>query len=118
MLTSIILDAGWPVIADATFVERWQRDLIRTQARRQGVPWLILDFRVPEATLRKRIAERTDRGGDPSEATLAVLEHQLRADRPLEDDERARALEIDTGGAPEPDRVLRVLEDPARRVPM
>lgn len=116
MLTSIILAAGWPVIADATFGERWQRDLFRTQARRQGVPCLILDFRVPDATLRKRVAERSDRGGDPSEATSAVLEHQLRADRPLEDDERAGVVDIDSGGAPEPGRVLRILEHLRPRV--
>ena len=117
MLTSIILDAGWPVIADATFVERWQRDLFRTEALRRGVPWLILDFRVPEATLRKRVAERADHGRDVSEATLAVLEHQIRADQGLGDDERFGALEIDARGGLGPDRVLQVLEDLGRRYP-
>ena len=117
MLTSIILDAGWPVIADATFAERWQRELLTGQAARRGVPWLILDFRVPEATLRKRVAERANRGGDASDATLAVLEHQLRADQQLGDDERASALEIGADGRPGPDRVLQVLEDLGRRHP-
>ena len=117
MLTSIILDAGWPVIADATFAERWQRELLRGQALRRGVPWLILEFRVPEATLRKRVAERADRGGDASEATLAVLEHQMRADQRLGDDERTWALEIDARGGPGSDRVLQVLEDLGRRHP-
>jgi len=110
-LAATLLDAGWPVIADAAFVERGQRDLLRAQARRLGVPWLILDLRAPEATLRKRVAERTGRGGDPSEATLAVLEHQIRDKRPLEDDERAHTLEIDTGCGPVADRVVRVLEE-------
>ncbi len=115
MLAAIILDAGWPVIADATFVERRQRDLFRAEALRRGVPWLILDFRVPDATLRKRIAERADEGRDPSEATLAVLEHQLRSDQPLGDDERAGALEIDAGGWPGPESVL---QDLTRRHPV
>ena len=115
MLAAIILDAGWPVIADATFVERWQRDLFRAEALRRAVPWLILDFRVPEAILRKRVTERADRGGDPSEATLAVLEYQIQADRPLEDDERAGALEIDAGGRPGLESVLRIVEDITRR---
>ena len=110
-LAATLLDAGWPVIADAAFVERGQRDLLRAQARRLGVPWLILDLRAPETTLRKRVAERTGRGGDPSEATLAVLEHQIRDKRPLEDDERAHTLEIDTGCGPVADRVVRVLEE-------
>ena len=110
-LAATLLDAGWPVIADAAFVERGQRDLLRAQARRLGVPWLILDLRAPETTLRKRVAERTGRGGDPSEATLAVLEHQIRDKRPLEDDERAHTLEIDTGCGPGAERVVRVLEE-------
>ena len=118
MLTSIILDAGWPVIADATFAERWQRELLWGQALRRGVPWLILDFRVPEAMLRKRVAERAERGGDASEATLAVLKHQMRADQPLGDDEYAGALEIDARGGPGPDRVLQFLDDLGRRHPV
>lgn len=108
-LTSIVLDAGWPVIADATFAERWQRDLLTGLALRRGVPWLILDFRVPETTLRKRVAERAAGGGDPSEATLAVLERQIRSDQPLGDDERASALEIDARGEPGPDAALHLL---------
>ena len=115
MLVVLILDAGWPVIVDATFVERRQRNLFRAAALRRGVPCLILDFRVPETTLRKRVAERADRGGDPSEATLAVLDHQIRADQPLGDDERAGALEIDAGGLPGPERVLQIVEDLTRR---
>jgi aminoglycoside phosphotransferase family enzyme/predicted kinase len=114
MLTSIILDAGWPVIADATFVERWQRDLFRALALRRRMPWLILDFRVADATRRKRIAERADRGADPSEATVAVLEHQIRLDQPLGDDERAGALEIDACGEPGPDSTLHFLNDLTR----
>lgn len=114
MLTSIILEAGWPVIADATFIERWQRDLFRTEALRRRVPCLILDFRVADATLRKRVAERAARGGDPSEATLAVLEDQIRSDRPLGDDEHAGALAIDARGEPGPDGLLRVLDDLTR----
>jgi hypothetical protein len=117
MLASIILDAGWPVIADATFSKRWQRDLFRPEALRRGVPRLILDFRVPEATLRKRVAERAVHGGDASEATLAVLEHQVRADQVLGDDERVAALEIDASGDLEPDRVLQVLDNLGRRSP-
>jgi len=116
-LAATILEAGWPVIADATFVERRQRDLFRAEALRRGVPCLILDFRVPDATLRKRVAERADSGGDPSEATLAVLEHQIRADQPLGVDERAGALEIDAGGRPGPESVLQIVEDLTRRQP-
>lgn len=109
MLSSVILDAGWPVIADATFAERWQRDLLRQDALRRGVPCLVLDFQVPEAALRKRVVERVGKGQDPSEATLPVLEHQIKAHEPLGADERANTLAIDEHGAPGLERVLRFI---------
>ncbi len=84
-----LLDAGWPVIADATFIARWQRDLLRDTARSHGVPFRILDFPVDIATLRARIVERARAGGDASEANLAVLEHQLDSQDPLAADEQA-----------------------------
>jgi len=117
-LCSSVVDAGWPVIADATFAERWQRDLLRQDALRRRVPCLILDFQVPEATLRKRIAERAEQGGDPSEATLAVLEHQIAARQTLGNDERTDALAIDEAGEPGPERVLQIIDDLSRRPPL
>ncbi len=76
-LSGAILDAGWPVIVDATFIARWQRNLLRETATARGVPFHILDFQLPVATLRERIARRVRAGGDASEADLSVLQHQL-----------------------------------------
>ena len=43
--------------------------------------------------LRQRIAQRQAQGGDPSEATLEVLEQQLRWIEPLGDDEPQLSLQ-------------------------
>jgi aminoglycoside phosphotransferase family enzyme/predicted kinase len=83
-----LLDAGWPVIVDATFIARWQRDLLRDTARARGVPFHILDFPVDVPTLRARIVRRAQAGGDASEADLAVLQHQIDTEEPLTDEER------------------------------
>jgi uncharacterized protein len=93
-LAAAILDAGWPVIADATFTARWQRDLLRDQARARGVAFRILDFQVPLATLRERILERTRKGSDASEANLDVLRHQIETGEPLAADETADSVPI------------------------
>jgi len=82
-----ILDAGWPVIVDATFTSRWQRDLLREVACIRKVEFRILDFPVPVATLRERIVQRSHEGKDASEADLAVLQHQLDTEEPLGADE-------------------------------
>ena len=88
-LAGAVLDAGWPVIVDATFIARWQRDLLRDVARARQVAFRILDFPVSLATLRERIVQRARSGGDASEADLAVLQHQLDTEEPLATDERS-----------------------------
>jgi aminoglycoside phosphotransferase family enzyme/predicted kinase len=94
-LAGEILNAGWPVIVDATFTARWQRDLLRDVARTRDVEFRILDFPVPLATLRERIVQRARSGGDASEADLAVLQHQLDTEEPLAADERSDIARID-----------------------
>ncbi len=87
-LAGVLLDAGWPVIVDATFLARGQRDLLRTVAKDRAVEFRILDFPVPVETLKRRIVQRTRSGNDASEADLAVLQHQLDTEEPLGSDEQ------------------------------
>jgi len=95
-LADEILQAGWPVIVDATFTARWQRDLFRQLADARAVDFRILDFAVAEATLRERIRQRAQQGGDASEADLAVLQHQLETQEPLAPDELGSVVTLDT----------------------
>ena len=94
-LAGQLLDAGWPVIVDATFTARWQRDLLRETARTRSVEFRILDFPVPVATLRERIVQRAAAGSDASEADLDVLQHQLDTEEPVDTDELADVVSID-----------------------
>ena len=94
-LAGALLDAGWPVIVDATFTARWQRDLLREPVRTRGVAFHILDFQVAVATLRERIVQRARAGSDASEADLAVLQHQLDTEDILAADEQADIVSID-----------------------
>jgi len=93
-LAGNILDAGWPVIVDATFTARWQRDLLREVAHSRNTDFRILDFPVPVPTLRERILQRERSGSDASEAGLAVLQHQLDTEEPLAADEQADIVSI------------------------
>jgi len=88
-LAGELLDAGWPVIVDATCLARWQRDLLREQARSRGVTFSILDFPVALDILRERIVQRARAGNDASEANLDVLQHQIDTEDPLGADEQA-----------------------------
>jgi predicted kinase len=61
-------------------------------AERLGAAWLILDCPVTLDVARQRLAEREQKGGDPSEADAEVLLGQWTALEPLTASERARAV--------------------------
>jgi aminoglycoside phosphotransferase family enzyme/predicted kinase len=88
-LAEQILQAGFTVIADATFLKRWQRELFEQLAERLGIDLVILDIEVPLATLARWIAERQATGQDASEADLSVVEHQLKSQDNLSGNERS-----------------------------
>ncbi len=82
-----LLAAGWPVIVDAAFLERDQRDLFCDLAARCAVPFQILDCQADPAILRERITRRAEAGRDASEADLRVLQYQMDTAQPLGEDE-------------------------------
>jgi aminoglycoside phosphotransferase family enzyme/predicted kinase len=82
-----LLDSGWSVLVDAAFLRRHERDAFAALAASKNCPFGILAPQAPLQVLRQRIGERQARGGDPSEATLQVLEQQLQWLEPLGADE-------------------------------
>ncbi|APX94821.1 hypothetical protein BWR19_18890 [Halomonas sp. 1513] len=95
-LSGVLLESGLPVCIDATCLARWQRDMLGWEAEGRGLPLLTVSFEADPATLRRRIEKRARRGGDPSEASLAVLERQLASLEPFGDDERRHLIHLDT----------------------
>lgn len=95
-LASAILGAGFPVLIDAAFLQTKQRDLFATLASEKQVDFVILDFCAPEQELKRRIYERQQSGNDASEATLAVLEHQLKTAQAFSATELGKVIQVDT----------------------
>ncbi len=94
-LAELILNAGYSVVVDATFLSRKRRDLFRKLAEKLSVEFSILDFPADESTLRERIEKRLLANNDPSEATLEVLKKQMPVMNRLEK-RNAFSLEIVT----------------------
>jgi uncharacterized protein len=84
-LAQAALQAGFPVVLDAAFLRRAERDEARALADSLRVPFSILACEAPDAVLRERLASRR---GDASEADARVLDRLLAAAEPLGADER------------------------------
>jgi hypothetical protein len=95
-LAHSILTGGFTAIVDAAFLRRNQRDRFRTLAEELQVQFAIAHAEASEATLRGRIARRAATELDASEATVEVLDHQLKTQEPLSADEQAQVLVFDT----------------------
>jgi predicted kinase len=93
--TETIVAGGQPVVVDAAFLRRWQRDLFRDAASRCDAEFRIVDLAAGEAALKARVARRMAESRDPSDADLSVLEHQLATHDPLAHDELANVVSID-----------------------
>ena len=95
-LAGLILAAGYPVIVDATHLQRAQRQVIRHAIENQGVPCLILHCQAPLDTIEIWLNARQRKGADPSDADIHVVNLQLQQMEPLDDQEKQISLRVAT----------------------
>ena len=108
-----ILASGYSVILDAAFLDRARRERAIAVAGETSCPAVIVDVRAPESVLRERLSARAAIGTDPSEASAAVLGHQLSTLEPLSTSEKARTVVCDnTGSLDEAELLARIKAAP------
>lgn len=95
-LTSDILQTGYSVTVDATFLEQAHRNAFFALASRLGVPARILDFRAKPAILAERIEARSHGPRDASDADVSTLRLQMASADLLTHAETLLTLPIDT----------------------
>lgn len=95
-IAEVILHAGFPVVIDATYLKREQRDNAAKIAEATGTPFLILDCNAPQAVIESWLAMRQADQKDPSDATLAVIEAQQANREALTPDEILRSKRVQT----------------------
>jgi hypothetical protein len=88
-----VLEAGFSAIVDAAFLKTEQRNLFKNLAAECGVPFVIIDFQAPVSVLIRRIKQRQN---DASEATIAVLRHQLQSAQALSIEEQTYVITVNT----------------------
>lgn len=79
-LTRESVEAGFPVIVDATFLKSSFRNLFLKLANECSVDFRIINCDAPYDELCQRIQKRTE---GPSEATIEVLKMQMESHDPL-----------------------------------
>ncbi|SOD41085.1 bifunctional aminoglycoside phosphotransferase/ATP-binding protein [Nitrosovibrio sp. Nv4] len=89
-----LLTAGMPVIVDAAFLKRNEREHFRQLAHELAVPFAIASMKSSTATLRTRITQRQSQSNDASEADLAVLELLQEKQEALSAQERTVTVEF------------------------
>ncbi len=95
-LATTALQAGFNTIVDATFLKQQQRQQFKALAERLNIPFVLLDMRATQDTLRQRITDRERAGNDASEANIKVLDHQLASIETLSKNETVNRITIDT----------------------
>ncbi len=112
-LAGTVLDAGLPVIVDATFLERHRRSSFRELAARRGLAFLIVHCIAGEAELERRITARQRDAGEVSEADVAVMRRQLQTVEGPSGEEAGHLILVDTEG---PDHQRRLESTVERRI--
>jgi hypothetical protein len=96
----VAADSGYVAVADATFLQRADRQSLAELANSLGVPYAIIACEAPTEVLERRIARRANLSGNVSDADRSVLYDQLAAREPLDSHELERAIRV------EPERPL------------
>ncbi len=95
-ITCRVLEAGYPVVVDATFLKQRHRVRFIELACVFDVPVFLLDFHTSPQQLAERVRTRATDPCQSSDANTAVLVRQLANEEPLTPDEAALTVAFDT----------------------
>jgi aminoglycoside phosphotransferase family enzyme/predicted kinase len=92
-----VLASGRAAILDATFARAAHRVAARAFAEKQGARALLVEVDCDEAVARERVAQRSQRGLDPSDAGVDLIAPSRARFEPTREWPAAEAIRIDTG---------------------
>ena len=107
-LAALLLQAGYSVIVDATFLDSAHIQPMHTLATHMGIPFHILEFNASPDTLRRRISQRA---AEYSDADLTVLEKQLQHWHALPAKMQTSLIQVDTEQDIDLEQLINKLKD-------
>ena len=96
-ISESVIENGYSVVVDATFLKKAQRVLFADLAKNLGANFFILDMSVDPTLAGSRIKQRLKDGNDPSDAGIDVMKMQFESMEPLTQEEKKVAVTIDGG---------------------
>ncbi|MCU7938050.1 MAG: AAA family ATPase [gamma proteobacterium symbiont of Bathyaustriella thionipta] len=94
--SELVLNAGYPVIVDATFLDKKWRQQFKTMAENQQIPFHILYCYAEQNVIKERLILRQDETSPVSDADISVMQSQLKKMDSLDINEKKYAIMIDT----------------------
>ena len=91
-LARIVIASGFTVIVDAAFVLHAEREGFRALAQELSVPFVIASLHTDAALLAERLAQRSNRRNDASEADISVMQKLQVVQEPLRGEELSAAV--------------------------
>jgi len=95
-LAEQLLDAGFSVIVDATFLKRRQRKEFEKLADIKNINYRIFHCYAPGSVMQNRLIQRNKQNKDASDADITVLQHQIEQDEDFSTEEKTQLVEINT----------------------
>ncbi len=95
-LAAMLLQAGFVVIIDATFLQHNQRESFSMLASTLRGSCFIMDVYAPQAIVEERIARRSGEGRDASDATVDIMEQQQESEEVLTQEEKRNVIRVDS----------------------
>lgn len=96
-----MLQAGRSVIIDASWSRRADRLQAVAAAREAGVETVFIEARAAEQVVRRRLEQRLEQAGEPSDGRWEIYAAQKAAFEPVQEDEGARLVVVDCGVPPD-----------------
>ncbi len=95
-ITELVLNAGYSVIVDATFLDKKWRQKFRLIAEKQQIPFHILSCYAELNIIKQRLRLRQNELNPVSDAGIEVMESQLKKVDHLDIIEKKFEISIDT----------------------
>lgn len=95
-LVRTIIEAGFSVVVDATFLHANERNRFRTLAEKLGIPFRIVSCQASEEELQARVASREAESQDASDAGISILQKQLQIETGLDEEPPDELITVDT----------------------